>query len=155
MADGSSGVMRYVITWVRLWFGAHLLYSGFRFYVSGTVPTPHPVAGPFIASLNATGIYPLIKNLEIVTGAMIFFNLMVPLALVVEFPISVVIFILNFFIVATERQLVSGPLELIVNSLLLVFYARYYLPLVTPVAPPRPLWTAIPSDVRAPQEQSR
>ncbi len=150
MSDGASGPWRYIITWCRLWYGAHLLYSGIRFYVTGTQPVPHPVAGPFIASLNATGIYPLIKNIEIVTGAMLFLNIMVPLALVIEVPISVTIFILNFFIVASERQLVSGPLEVIANGILLVFYARYYLPLLTPSAPPRPLWTASASDIRAP-----
>ena len=150
MSDGSSGASRYLITWVRLWYGAHLLYSGIRFYVTGVQPVPHPIAGAFLASLNATGIYPLIKTIEVVTGAMLFFNIMVPLALVIEVPISVTIFILNFFVVASERQLVSGPLEIIVNGILLAFYARYYLPLLTPIAPARPIWTATAADVRAP-----
>jgi hypothetical protein len=69
---------------------------------------------------------------------------------VVEAPISVVIFILNFFVVASDRQLFSGPQEIILNGLLMVFYARYYLPLLKPVAPPRPLWTAKLADIRIP-----
>lgn len=150
--DGEPrGVSRYVILWLRIFYGAHLMYSSLRFFFGGvTPPVPHPIAGPFVKSLVDTGIYPVVKGVEGVVGLMLLLNLFVPLVLVVEVPISVVIFILNFFIVASNRQLFSGPQEIIVNILLMVFYGRYYLPLARPIAPARPLWNARAADLRIP-----
>jgi uncharacterized membrane protein YphA (DoxX/SURF4 family) len=152
MADGEpKGVARYVILWFRIFYGAHLLYSSLRFFAGGVTPkVPHPVAGPFVSSLVATGIYPVVKGVELGVGAMLLLNLFVPLVLVIEVPISVVIFILNTFIVASNRQLFSGPQEIIINVLLMVFYGRYYLPLARPIAPARPLWSASAADIRIP-----
>jgi hypothetical protein len=149
MPNGSSGVMKYVILWFRIFFGAHLLYSALRYYI-GFAPMAHithPVAGPFVDALTATGIYHVVKTIELITGAMILFNIFVPLALVIEFPISVVIMILNFFVVASGRQLFSGPQELILNGLLLIFYGRYYAPMFRMIASPKPLWTITGVDI--------
>jgi riboflavin transporter len=149
--DRSRGATHYLILWFRLFYGAHLLYSSVRFVLE---PHPravnHPIGGPFVASLNATGIYPLVKYIELGTGLMIFFNLFVPLALVIEMPITVVIFILNTLVVASGWQLFSGPQEIFLNVLLMVFYGRYYLPLAKPIAPARPLWDAVAADLDLP-----
>jgi hypothetical protein len=149
---GSKGVMRYVILWFRIFYGAHLIYSAMRFFLGIEVlgRIHHPVARPFLDGLVITGIYPMVKSIELVTGLMILLNILVPLALVIEVPITVVIFVLNTFIVASNRQLFSGPQELFLNGILIVFYARYYMPLLVLRPPPRPLWTARKSDIRIP-----
>jgi riboflavin transporter len=150
MADAKEGFVFYATTWLRIFFGAHLLYSSLRYFVGfeTMAPIPHPVAGPFVASLTETGIYHAVKTIELVTGLMIFFNVFVPMALVIEMPISVVIFILNFIIVASGRQLFSGPQEVVLNGLLLALYGRYYAPMFKPIAPPRPLWAIRREDLR-------
>jgi len=151
-----SPTTKYVILWFRIFYGVHLTYSAGRYYL-GYAPQAllqglhyhwsshlmHPVAGPFIDALIATGIYPLVKAIELIVGLALLLNRFVPLMLILEMPISVVIFILNFFIVGTERQLFSGPQEILLNVLLMGFYARYYLPLLQPVAPPLPWWTRL------------
>ena len=146
------GPAKYVIQWFRIFFGAHLIYSAMRHFLGFEVigKIHHPVARPFLDGLVITGIYPVVKGIELITGLMILTNIFVPLALVIEFPISVVIFILNTFIVASNRQLFSGPQEVILNTLMIVFYARYYLPLIKPFQQPRPLWTASKADLQAP-----
>ena len=135
-------LMKYVILWVRMYYGFHLLVSGLRYLALQKVPpVPHPVGGPFIAALDHTGIYHMVKIIETGVGVCLLLNFLVPLVLVVEVPISIVIFILNFFIVASGRQLFSGPFEIILNVTLLVFYAGYYRPMLTWNPKPAPLWT--------------
>jgi riboflavin transporter len=145
----ATGASKYVIMWLRIFFGAHLLYSSLRYFLNfeAVGPIPHPVAGPFVESLTETGIYHLVKTIELVTGAAIFLNLFVPLCLVIEFPISIVIFILNFTIVASGRQLFSGPQEVVLNGLLLICYGRYSAPLLRPIAPAMPAWRITRADI--------
>jgi hypothetical protein len=49
---------------------------------------------------------------------------------------------LNFFIVGTPRQLFTGPQELFLNGILIVFYFGYYKHMLRPHARPRPVWEA-------------
>ena len=151
--DAPLGATKYVVLWFRIFFGAHLLYSALRYYLTtaSVGPPPDSLGGQFIAAITATGIYHIVKTVELFTGAMIFFNLFVPLALVIEFPISIVILILNFFVVASGRQLFSGPLEVVLNGLLLIFYGRYYMPMFNLFASPKPLWQAKREDMRMPR----
>jgi len=150
--------LKYVVLWFRTFYGAHLTYSAMRYYLAyapkslllavhykplGAVT--HPLAHAFVDAITATGIYHVVKTVELIVGIALLANLFVPLVLVIEMPISVVIFILNFFVVASDRQLFSGPQEILLNGLLMVFYSRYYLPLLKPVVPPLPLWTREPS----------
>ena len=83
----------------------------------------------------------MVKIIETGVGVCLLLNFLVPLVLVVEVPITIVIFILNTFIVASGRQLWSGPLEVLLNGSLLVFYAGYYRPMLTWNPKPAPLWT--------------
>jgi riboflavin transporter len=155
MQNPVPGRLQYFVLWLRIFYGAHLTYSAVRYYLTFApksflhavhftqlAPITHPVAGPFVDALTATGIYHVVKTVELVVGVALLLNLFVPLMLVVEVPISVVIFILNFFVVGSERQLFSGPQEILVNLLLMAFYSNYYRPLLSPVVPPLPLWTA-------------
>ena len=58
--------MRYVMLWIRLAFGAHSLLSGLNYFV-GFLPEPHvmhPIAGPFVDSMTAMGLFSIIKVVE-------------------------------------------------------------------------------------------
>jgi riboflavin transporter len=162
-----SGSLKYVILWFRIFYGAHLTYSALRYYIAYAphgflaavhykpfAPVMPPLARAFVDAITATGIYRVVKTIELIVGVALLANLFVPLALIVEMPISVVIFILNFFVVASDRQLFSGPQEILLNGLLIVFYSRYYKALLQPVVPPAPLW-ATGSNAYASQQNLR
>ena len=112
---------------LRIYYGLHLIWSAARFWFVGGQPViPHPIAGPFIQSLTAMGLFPGIKALEGIIGIVLLTNRFVPLALVFEVPTNFTIFYLNVFITGAPRQLLTGPLELGVNCLMMLAYFRYY-----------------------------
>ena len=157
----SSGPIRtsadYAIMWLRLLFGAHLIYSGMRHVlgfemISGMT---HPVGGPFVRIIAEMGMYQFIKWVELAVGVLLVCNRLVPLVLIIELPISVVIFWLNTIIVQEPRQLYSGTQEVVLNSAMILLYGRYYLPLLNWKAPARPLWHASLSEIQVPLQASR
>ncbi|MBN9517506.1 hypothetical protein J0H58_03150 [bacterium] len=112
---------------LRIYYGLHLIWSSARFWFVGGQPAiPHPIAGPFIESLTAMGMFPGIKAMEGIIGIVLLTNRYVPLMLVLEVPTSFTIFYLNVFITGAPRQLLTGPLELGVNCALMLAYFRYY-----------------------------
>jgi hypothetical protein len=140
--------MKYVILWFRMFYAAHLLYSSGRHYLTQFNAQVPGAGGRFVDSLVETGLYEFVKALEGVVGLFLLFNWFVPLVLLIELPISVVIFHLNFFIVGEGYQLFTGPQELVLNAVLMVFYGGYYKALLQARVPPYPLWLPVtPSDV--------
>jgi hypothetical protein len=129
----------YVIHWLRLYFGAHLLFSGLRFAFTGYVPEIPGVGGEWVQANANIYLYQAIKYLEILTGAMLFFNRWPLLGLIIEMPATVNIFWLNTFIVATPRQLFTGPQELFLNGVLLLAYSGWMYAALKPKL--EPLWT--------------
>lgn len=152
LLEFDEGAMKYVVMWFRLLFGAHLIYSGMRHVLGIEVlaNVTHPVGGTFVRVLAEMGMYQFVKYVELAVGLLLFFNRLVPLALIVELPITAIIFWLNTLVVAGPRQVFSGPQELFLNSIMILFYARYYLPLLNWRAPARPLWQTMPGDVSIP-----
>ena len=112
-------VRNYIVLWVRMFFGAHLLYSSLRYFVLfEPQPVVPGVGGEFVQVLTAMGLFPFVKAMEGVVGACLIANRFVPLLLLAEMPISVNIFWLNTFVVGTPRQLFTGPQELFLNLFL-------------------------------------
>lgn len=132
--------MNYVILWFRIFFGTHLLYSSLRHYLTDFDAHVPGAGGRFVDALVETGIYEVVKATEGIVGLCLVLNIFVPLVLVIEFPFSVVIFYLNFLIVATPRQLYTGPQELVLNGLLILFYFGYYRDMLRLRAAPAPVW---------------
>jgi uncharacterized membrane protein YphA (DoxX/SURF4 family) len=138
----TSKVMDYVVLWVRIAFGAHSLLSGLNHFF-GFLPLP-PIdaspAGAFVAEMTRMGLYDMIKVIECVVGACLLLNLFVPLALLLEFPITISIFHLSVFVDGGPRQLFTGPRELFYNTFLLAAYAGYFLPMLKARAALWPIW---------------
>jgi hypothetical protein len=130
----------YIVHWLRFYFGAHLLFSGLRYAVTGYVPDVPGIGGAWMQANANIYMYQMIKYLEIVTGAMIFFNRFTLLGLILEMPATVNIFWLNTFIVATPRQLFTGPQELFMNGLLLLAYSGWMFGAVRPKLEPLWIW---------------
>ena len=139
--------MRYVILWFRIFYGTHLTYSSLRHYLTDWNAMVPDVGGRFVNSLVETGIYEIVKATEGVIGLCLLLNIFVPLVLVIEFPISLVIFWLNFVVVGTGRQLYTGPQEVFLNGILMLFYFGYYKDLLTLRARPQPIGQGAGSNV--------
>jgi hypothetical protein len=138
----STPVMRYVVLWVRIAFGAHSLLSGLNHFFQ-FLPLP-PIdaspAGAFVAEMTRIGLYDLIKVVECVVGACLLLNAWVPLALLLEFPITVSIFQLSVFVDGGSRPTFTGSRELFYNLFLMAAYAGYFLPLLNRRNQLRELW---------------
>ena len=86
------------------------------------IPPPTAKAGAFLGALAATGyMFPLVKGLEIVAGAMLLANRFVPLALLILAPIVVNIVTLQLFLNPTELPM---PLVLTVLGLITAWSRR-------------------------------
>jgi hypothetical protein len=117
---------------LRIYFGGHLLWSSLRYWGTDIELTiHHPIAGPFMDAITAMHIYPAVKALEGIVGAMLLVNRFVPLALVLEVPASVTIFYMNTFVTARLSGVLTGPPELGVNCLLMLAYFQYYKPMLS------------------------
>ena len=106
--------MPYLIIWIRVFLGAHALLSGLNHFFE-FFPLP-PVdlspAGAFVSAMTEVGLYDVIKVVEVVVGFCLVFNFFVPLALILEFPIT-----------------------------LFTAYAGYYLDMLRVKAPQQTLWS--------------
>jgi hypothetical protein len=130
----------YIITWLRYFFGAHLLFSGGRYILTGYMPAIPGIGGEWADANAAIGLYQAVKYMECLFGIMLLANRFVLLALILEMPASVNIFWLNSFIVAMPRQMFTGPQELFLNGVLLLGYAGYLGAALKPRLDPLPLW---------------
>ena len=130
----------YIITWLRYFFGAHLLFSGGRYILTGYVPEIPGIGGTWSDANMAIGMYQAVKYMEFVFGIMLLTNRFVLLALILEMPATVNIFWLNTYIVAMPRQLFTGPQELFLNGVLLLAYGGYVGAALKPRLHPLWLW---------------
>ncbi|AKC69455.2 hypothetical protein MB84_08130 [Pandoraea oxalativorans] len=96
--------------------------------------------GAYVNAATTIYLYPAVKYMECIFGLMLLSNRFVLLALVLEMPTTVTIFWLNTFIVATPRQLFTGPQELLMNGLLLLAYSGYMAAIFRPRLMPQWLW---------------
>lgn len=120
------------VTFFRLLFAAHLLYSGGAYIFFGWVPSamsnPASPVGQFMVELDEIGLYPLVKYVEFVLGLMALTNRFTPAAAVMEFPITVMIAYLNIAVegAIAPRHYYTGVQELLINGIVLLGYGGYY-----------------------------
>jgi uncharacterized membrane protein YphA (DoxX/SURF4 family) len=142
MSPADQSPWKYVVLWLRIVFGAHLAYSGLAFVAAAWTPADmvvvKPGVGTFMVALEQIGLYQVVKSLEVITGIMLLLDIATPLALVLEFPITIVIVYLCLVVNPVDRQLYTGPQELFLNVALLIAYGGYYVPFLRMRA--QPLW---------------
>lgn len=120
------------VTFFRILFAAHLLYSGGAYIFFGWVPSamgdPNSPVGRFMVELDNVGLYPLVKYIEFFLGLLALSNRFTPLAAVMEFPITVIIAYLNIFVESAlaSRHLYTGVQELVINGIVLLGYGGFY-----------------------------
>lgn len=138
------GAVGYAALWVQYFFGIHALVSGLVYFLrpDHQAVMDNALAGPFQVSLEALGLFAMVKGIEVLVGLCLVFNRFVPLAAIFEMPISVMIFYLSVFIVGDVRTIWTGPKELLCNIIVLLAYWGYFRPIFRPGLAWRPFWDA-------------
>lgn len=141
---------KYLVMWLRLYFAFHYLKSGLYYVLFDFVPdfSRAGAVGPYLAEMTNIGLYPLVKYLEVILGAMLLFNWMVPLALIVMASVTFQIAYLNLVISPHPRQKFTGTQELLLNGSLLLAYGGYYADFLRTKAKPYALWDGLRSRAR-------
>ncbi|APA84753.1 hypothetical protein BJG93_04630 [Paraburkholderia sprentiae WSM5005] len=142
----NSPPWKYAVLWLRVYFGADLLWSGFRYLSTGWVPFIPGIGGQYVQALDAIHMFYAVKAVEMLAGILLLTNRYVLLGAILEFPTSISIFWINTFIVATPRQLFSGPNQLLMNGLILLAYGGYMANVFKPNKP-LALWEGFKVDV--------
>jgi len=107
-----------LITFFRVLFAFHLIYSGAAYVFFGWVPSafhnPASPVGRFMVELDSVGLYPLVKYIELFLGVLVLSNRFVAVAAVAELPITIIISYLNIFVEGAidARHYYTGVQEL-------------------------------------------
>ncbi len=110
------------------WFVAHGLNQWLDFF-----PRPKgssPIARDLIMAMNAAGLFPMIKVLEVITGALLLANRFVPLAIVGAFPVAVSIAHLNLVSNPDPMSKVVGVVIMVIICLLALGHLDKFLPML-------------------------
>ena len=153
MPDAQQGPWKYIVMWLRFYYAFHFLKSGLNYAIFNVIPdfSKAGAVGPYLAEMNNVGFYPFIKYLEIVLGAMLLFNILVPVALAVMAGIAFQIIYLNYFVSPHPRQLFTATQELLLSGLLLLSYGKYYAQLFHLKATPGYPWQSDTPSAAAPR----
>ena len=132
----------YALTFVRLYLGAFNFAAGLNFFVL-FLPQPvpaDPVGSAYMHATLALGLFQFAKGLELVSGLMLICDVWVPLGLVLLFPVTVTIFIMDTFFADLVHVRVSGARNLVFHVILFAAYAKYFYPLLRVKAQREPIW---------------
>lgn len=142
MIKADESPWKYLVLWLRLYFAFHYLKSGLYYVIFDFIPdfSRAGAVGPYLTEMTNIGFYPLVKYLEVILGAMLLFNFMVPLALIVMAGITFQIAYLNLVVSPHPRQKFTGTQELLLNGSLLLAYGGYYVDFLRAKVKPNSLW---------------
>jgi hypothetical protein len=152
---------KYALVFMRTYLGGFNLISGLNFFLHFW---PQPIPGDALgkAYMDATlqlGLFQFAKLLEVVGGFCLLFNVCVPFGLVVLFPVTFTVLVMNVFFSPFAHIQVSGGRNFAFHAILLAAYAGYFLPLLKLKAPIRPIWRGLgrapadpAADLRSPAE---
>jgi hypothetical protein len=135
---GMPGNVDRLVKVVRILFGLDLVINGLNWWVKLVTPYPSlsdfvdkPPPPDFVGAMISTGIiFHVVKGTELIAGIAVLANRFVPLALVVALPISVNVFLVDWFLAHRLRAYVMGTGALLMNLALMAAYLEYYRPLL-------------------------
>lgn len=141
----SVHVLRTIFGLWNLFFGLVFFFDAAGYVFVIPQPMGHGDLTPYLnQTLIDTGLFHVVKAIEIVVGILLLINRAVPFSLCVYFPITVVIFIVNMFL---EDAGLMGPIIAIiyiaVHLYLFWAYRGYYRPMLA--------WRSVPGSGPSPQ----
>src|SRR3954469_6672371 len=129
--------MKYLVMAVRLAFGIWYIMSGARYVQPGLPMGTDTVAKALLAALVHSNLMAAVKAVEFIVGVLLVLNLFVPAALVIGFPVTVVVaYVCLVLEWPLQRPMIGGGLSLAAHVFLLLAYIRYYRPMRTLKAKP-------------------
>lgn len=111
------------------WFIAHGLNQWLEFF-----PRPKgssPIARELIMALNNSGLFDLVKIMEVITGTLMLANRFVPLAIVGAFPVAFSIAHLNIISNPDPMSKIAGVVSILLLGVIAVGYLDKFLPMFT------------------------
>ena len=133
-----AGTYERLVNIVRILFGLDMVINGVNWWFKLVTPYPsisdfvdRPPPPDFVGAMSATGvIFHVVKGTELIAGLLLLANRFVPLALIAAFPISVNVFLVDWFLAQRLRAEVMGTGALLMNAALILAYLDYYRPLL-------------------------
>jgi putative oxidoreductase len=148
---------RYALVFVRVYLGGFNLISGLNYFFEfWPQPVPHdPTGAAYMSVTLHLGLFQMAKVLEVLGGTSLLFGISVPFGLVLLFPVTMTVFVMNVFFSDLIHVRISGARNFCFHLILLAAYARYYLPLLALRAPVRPIWRPGGAEPSLSQPRSR
>ena len=123
--------MKYIILAVRLAFGVWFVMSGMRYYQPDMPMGRTPVAMELMKALVDSDVMLIVKSVELLVGAMLVLDIYVPLALVLGFPVTLMVAYVCLIVEwPATRPLIGGGATLVAHVFLLFAYLRCYRPML-------------------------
>lgn len=110
------------------WFLAHGANHWLQFFPRPTGSSP--IAHELIGALNHSGIFLVVKALEVITGVMLLANRGVPLAATLAMPVTLSIAMLNILGNGDTFSLFVGVIIIGLNGLILLGHLDRFLPML-------------------------
>ena len=117
---------------VQFFFGGWFFYNGLNYFVGFTPPPPgsSPATRELMAGLEQTGLFAVVKGVELVAGAALLANRFVPLAALVAFPITFSIAWVMIVINGGIVGYVVGTLALAFNGVIALSRLEHFRPVL-------------------------
>lgn len=133
-------VWKVTVTLMRLFLGGWMIVSGYSYWAQKLglppgFPQPLgtlPLSNQMLVSMIETGVFDIVKTIEILGGLCMVFGVFVPAATLLLLPISAIVYYNAIFLnVRTDRIFnltYMGVMCLYMNVIIALAYVRYYLP---------------------------
>jgi putative oxidoreductase len=125
--------MKAMLATLRIFLGLFLLANGlnFWFHILPITPPASEAATRLMDGLVFSGLFEVVKFIEVGTGLMLLANRFVPLALAMMLPLTVVIAFVDLVLIASTQSVTFGLLLAVPQAILMLSYLRAYLPVMT------------------------
>lgn len=130
--DWSTRLFRIIAYAVQFFFGGWFFYNGLNHFVGFTPPPPgsSPATRELMAGLEQTGLFAVVKAIELLTGAALLANRFVPLAALVAFPVTFAIAWVMTVINGGAVGYTVGVLALLFNAIIALSRWEHFAPVL-------------------------
>ena len=128
-SNGNGNAWKTLVYSAQFFFGGWFLFHGLNHWLQFFVqPSGSGQAmKDMIAVLIDSGLFDIIKAMEVIGGALFLANRFVPLGIIVSTPITLTIAYLNFTM-GDSFGVVVGVISVILNGLVCIGYLEHFLP---------------------------
>lgn len=130
--ESGTSAFTVIVYIAQFFFGGWFLYNGLNYWIEffPQPPGTSAIGYQLISALIASGLFAVVKGLEIVVGIMLLANRFVPLAIVMAFTISVTIAHHNLVNVQDALGIVTGVVIMSLNGIMAIGHLDKFLPML-------------------------